>query len=134
MLSTLVLPALLVGVVGAIKLSGLAAYVYGEHFYAFFYILVFFWGRNEIHMQICSVAKQKFNVFNWSTIFFLASMAVPIAVPAVRAHLSSYLCSCLVIQGIFMIELIVSFLRQAASILKIRLFHVNPPAGEKKSD
>jgi hypothetical protein len=125
------LPVVLLAVVGAVKLSGFGEYAYGEHFYAFFYIFVFFWGRNEIHMQICSVAKQKFNVFNWSTIFFIASMAVPIAVPAVRPHLSNYLYACLAIQALLMIELIVSFLLQAASILKIKLFQVNPAPAEK---
>jgi len=59
-------------------------------------------------------------------------MLLPIVVPAVRSHLSNYLLLCLIIQFLFMMELIISFLLQAASILKIRLFHVNPPPAEKQ--
>lgn len=94
-------------------------------------MMVFYWGRNEIHMQICSVAKQKFQPFNFSTIFFIASIALPIAVPAVRIHLKTYLMGCLIVQGVLLMELVVSFLRQAASILNIKLFQVNPPPTEK---
>ncbi|XP_031505801.1 uncharacterized protein LOC116268162 [Nymphaea colorata] len=133
MYNALAMPVVLIVVVAAVKFSGLSQYVYGEHFYAYLYIWVCFWGRNEIHMQICSVASQKFKVFNWSTIFFLASMAIPILIPAVRAHLSAYLYVCLAIQFIFMIELFISFLRQAASILNIRLFRINPPPAEAKT-
>lgn len=126
-LSTLGLPLVLLGLVAAVKLSGLGAYVYGEHFYAFFYTVALYWGRNEIYMQICSVANQKFKAFNWSTIVFIATLALPIVIPALRTNLSTYLYICLGIQAIFLAELIFSFLRQAASILNIKLFHVNPP-------
>ena len=132
MLSTLLLPVVVVAIIAGVKLSGLGSLVYGEHFYKYFYTFVFFWGRNEIHMQVCSVAKQKYQVFNWSTIFFIISMVLPIVVPSVRAHLSIYLLLCLIVQFLFLMELIISFLLQAASILKIRLFHVNPPPAEKQ--
>jgi hypothetical protein len=102
MASTLALPAVLFAVLIAVKLSGLGVYVYSEHFYVYFYIFVCFWGKNEIHMQICSVANQRFKVFNSSTIFFIISMALPIAVPAVRDHLTTYLYACLAIQAVLM--------------------------------
>jgi hypothetical protein len=127
MLSTLGLPLVLLGLVVAVKLSGLGTYVYGEHFYAFFYTVALYWGRNEIYMQVCSVANQKYNAFNWSTLVFIASLAVSIAFPAIRSHLSTYLYIFLAIQALFLAELIFSFLRQAASILNIKLFQVNPP-------
>jgi hypothetical protein len=123
--STLWLPFVLFAVLGAIKVSGLGELLYSEHFYPFFYMLTFFWGRNEIYMQICSVANQKYNALNWSTITFAVSLAVPILVPSVRQHLCLYLSVCLVIQAIFLIELIVSFLKQASSILNIKLFSIN---------
>lgn len=127
MFSALSLGAVLLGAVLAVKLSGLDSLVYGEHFYYFFYTFVFYWGRNEINMQICSVTNQKYNTFNWSTIIFLASLALPILFPAVRNHLSSYLLGCLLVQGVLLGELVVSFLRQAAGVLGIKLFSVNPP-------
>lgn len=127
MLSTLGLPLVLLGLTTAVKISGLGTYVYGEHFYVFFYTIALYWGRNEIYMQVCSVANQKFNAFNWSTLVFIATLALPIVMPALRSHLSTYLYICLGIQAIFLSELIFSFLRQAASILNIQLFHVNPP-------
>jgi hypothetical protein len=76
-------------------------------------------------MQICSVSLQKFNVFNWSTIFFGISIAIPIFYPPLREHLAYYLYASLIIQALFLFELILSFLRQAASILNIKLFAIN---------
>jgi hypothetical protein len=76
-------------------------------------------------MQICSVSLQKFNVFNWSTISFVVSIAIPIFYPAAREHLAFYLYACLIIQALFLFELVLSFLRQAASILNIKLFTIN---------
>ena len=127
LLATLGLPLVLIGLVAAVKLSGLGAYVYGEHFYAFFYTVALYWGRNEIYMQVCSVANQKFNAFNWSTLFFIGILILPIALPTIRSHLSTHLYICLAIQALFLGETIFSFLNQAASILNIKLFHVNPP-------
>lgn len=127
MLGVLILPAVLVAIVVAVKLSGLSELVYGEHFYLYFYTFVFFWGRNEIQMQTCSVTNQQFNPLNWSTLLFAASLALPILLPPLRSHLSTYLIGCLLLQAVLLVELAISFLRQAASVLGIRLFAINPP-------
>lgn len=126
-LKTLLLPTVLALLVAAFKLTGISDLFYGAYFYPFFYTLVFFWGRNELYMQICSVANQRFNPLNWGTISYAISMLVPMLVPAVRENLGNYLYLCLAIQALFLIELIISFLLQASSILGIKLFKVNKP-------
>lgn len=126
-LKTLLLPTVLAVLIGAFKISGLLDIYLGEYFYPFFYTLVFFWGRNEIYMQICSVANQQFNPLNWGTISYAISIILPIFVPAIRENLNSYLYLCLAIQTIFLIQLIISFLLQASSILNIKLFMINKP-------
>ena len=124
MLSTLWLPLILVVLMAANKLTGLEKLVYHEYLYVYFYIITFWWGRNEIYLQICSVANQKFNPFNWGTISFVLSMIVLFLFPK-NEHLSTYLYVCSAIQALFLIELIVSFLRQSSSILNIKLFSIN---------
>jgi hypothetical protein len=76
MLATLWLPLILAALIAANKLTGLEKLVYHEYLYVYFYIITFWWGRNEIYLQICSVAEQKFNPFNWGTIAFVVSMIV----------------------------------------------------------
>lgn len=125
MLATLWLPLILTTLMAANKLTGLDKLIYHEYLYVYFYILTFWWGRNEIYLQICSVAEQKFNPFNWGTITFVVSMIVLFLFPTNSEYFLTYLYVCLAIQGLFLIELIVSFLRQSSSILGIKLFSVN---------
>lgn len=127
LLSTLLLPTVLGLFIAAFKLTGLSNLFYGAYFYPFFYTLVFFWGRSEIYMQICSVANQRFNPLNWGTISYIVTMIIPMLVPVVRDNLNTYLYLCLTIQALFLLELIISFLLQASTILNIKLFKINKP-------
>ena len=124
-LSTLLLPIILVSILVIVRLSNLNTLLYGEHFYVFFYTIACFWARNEIYMQICSVTNQNFNALNWSTITFVASFLLLIIFPSIQSNIGLYLGLILGIQLFFLIELIISFLNQAANILQIKLFKVN---------
>lgn len=56
MLFVLWLPLILIALLLANKITGFDVLLYNQYLYVYFYILMFWWGRNEIHLQICSVA------------------------------------------------------------------------------
>lgn len=125
-LSKLWLPVILVASLLAVKLSG-CDFIYREHFYPFFYTLVFFWGRSMMLMQVSHVANQVFPVLNRGTLFYVVALGGFIAFHSqIGSHAHSYLLAMCIIQGLLLGEFIWSFLNQAKQILGIQLFSIKP--------
>jgi hypothetical protein len=78
-------------------------------------------------MQISAVANQKYHTFNSGTIIFLSGLLGMVILPSFGVDLRTYLWIFLIVQLISLLELIYGFLIQAADILNIRIFHINPP-------
>ena len=78
-------------------------------------------------MQISAVANQKYNTFNSGTIIFIIGLLGMVIIPSFGLELRTYLWVFLTVQLISLLELIYGFLIQAADILNIKIFHINPP-------
>lgn len=126
MLAKLALPAVLIAVLALIRFGGLRQELYVDNFYCLFYILLLFWGRNLMLMQVCSVTNQIFSVFNRGTNFFIIAILLPFLFTPLRAHLSNYLLGVIAVQCLLLFEFVYSFLDQATTILGIRVFKIKP--------
>jgi hypothetical protein len=102
MLAKLALPAVLVAVLLLIRFGGLRQELYVDNFYCLFYMLLLFWGRNLMLMQVCSVTNQIFSVFNRGTNFFIIAILLPFLFTPLRAHLAHYLLAVVALQSLLL--------------------------------
>jgi len=126
MLFKLILIPILIAIFVFIELSGLSQQIYQVYYFRFFYALTFFWTRNIIYMQICAVCNTTFKVLNIGTVSYLVCLLFMAFAP-IKENLGNFLTFVLILQGLLLLELILSFLNQATEILQIKFFSINPP-------
>ena len=109
--------------------------IYDKIYMYLVYSLLFMWSRNMILIQVCSVAKQEYHVFNRGTNWFLLSTFGFVLISRFyNFSPEKYFTYAFVFQFFLFAEFIYSSFNQVADILKIKIFKIPyDPKGDKKN-
>ena len=92
-----------------------------ETLWPLYYCLMFSWARNMILIQVCYVAKQKFNPFNLGTLSFLVPSFIFFFIDI---NPKIYFSCVAVLTGLVFLEFVVSVINQSARMLSINVFSI----------
>ena len=99
--------------------------IYKKNFFPFYYTLMFFWARNMILIQLQFITKQRYRVFNRGTNTFLFfTILYIVGGRFLPCSTETYFLVFCVVQGLVLMEFVVSVLREGAKILDINIFSI----------